>query len=365
MSAPITPVESLQGRFRIASTDHRRRSPFNARLLAAIADRPDVASILQAAPPEQQLPVLLLAAVHSLVLADASIELADWYPTTRSEPRTDDPFPAFVRVCQARNDELRAIVATRSTQTNEVGRCALFLPVLAELARERGPLALIDIGTSAGLNLRLDRYAYDYTGDGTGGGAWRVGDPSTVVVPCGVRGPAPLPSAIPMIAGRIGLDREPVDLADDDSIRWLMACIWPDQHDRFERLRNAIEIAREHPAAVITGDAVEGLRGAAAVVSGSGHPVVITSWVLNYLTPADRQRFVATLDEMGADSDLSWVALESPGLCPGMPFPAEVADSFLTHLLVGHWRAGRRTVRHLAECHPHGYWLRWNAADGQ
>lgn len=357
----MTPVASLQGRFRIASTDHRRRSPFNARLLAAIAERPDIASILQSAPPEQQLPVLLLAAVHWQVLTDPSIELADWYPTSRAEPRTDDPFPAFARLCRARDDELRAIVATRSTQTNEVGRCALFLPVLAELGHEVGPLALIDVGTSAGLNLRLDHYAYEFTGDD---GVRRAGGPSPVTLPCGVRGGAPIPEAVPVIGGRIGLDREPVDLADDDSVRWLMACVWPDQHDRFERLRSALEIARRHPVTLITGGAVDSFATAADAVAGTGHPVVITSWVLNYLSIDERERFVATLDAMGAETDLTWVALESPGLCRGVPFPDAFAGSFLTHLLVGRWRGGRRTVRHVAECHPHGYWMHWDAGDG-
>lgn len=361
MTASITPVESLQGRFRIASTDHRRRSPFNARLLAAIAERPDIAGILQSAPPEQQLPVLLLAAVHWLVLRDPSLELADWYPTTRSEPRDDDPFPAFARLCSTREDELRGIVASRSTQTNEVGRCALFLPVLARLAHEVGPLALVDVGTSAGLNLRLDRYAYEYATDGH---VRTTGGPAAVVLPCSVRGSAPIPDELPAIAGRVGVDREPVDLADDDSVRWLMACVWPDQHDRFERLRGAIGIAREHPVRVITGGAVDGLAIASDAVAGTGHPVVITSWVLNYLSHDERLRFVATLDAMGSSHDLSWVALESPGMCRGLPFPASVADSYLTHLLVGRWRDGQRTVRHLAECHPHGYWMRWDADGG-
>lgn len=363
----MTPVASLQGRFRIASTDQRRRSPFNARLLAAIAERPDIASILQAAPPEQQLPVLLLAAVHWQVLSDPSLELADWYPTTRAEPRTDDPFPAFARLCRDREDELRTIVATRSTQTNEVGRCALFLPVLEQLAGEAGPLALVDVGTSAGLNLRLDHYAYEFSrneGDDDDDVVRRVGGPSTVVLPCAVRGAAPIPEAIPVIGGRVGLDREPVDLDAGDDIRWLMACVWPDQQDRFERLRGAIEIARRHPVPVITGGAVDGLAAAADAVAAAGHPVVITSWVLNYLSVDERERFVATLDAMGADADLTWVALESPGLCRGVPFPDAVTGSFLTHLLVGRWRNGRRTVRHVAECHPHGYWMHWDPDDG-
>jgi hypothetical protein len=343
-------VDRLVTRFRIASTDQRRRSPFNARLLAGIADRPDIAALLQAAPDEQQLPVLLLAAVHSMVLAEPGVALAAWYPTVSERPRVDDPFPAFARFVTEREAEIRAIVGTRSTQTNEVGRCALFLPALARVEREAGRLGLVDIGTSAGLNLRLDRYAYDFDGR-------RVGGRSPVVLPCGVRGDIELPARIPTIGGRVGIDRSPVDLADDDQVRWLMACVWPDQHDRFERLRAAVGIAREHPVEVLVGEAHAALGPALTRLAPDEHPVVITSWVLNYLNDEERSAFVADLDRVGAERDLSWIALESPGLCRGVPFPSDVADSFLTHLLLVRWRGGGKTVAHLAECHPHGYWM--------
>lgn len=343
-------VDRLVARFRIASTDQRRRSPFNARLLAGVAERPDIASLLQAAPEEQQLPVLLLAAVHSVVLAEPDVELAAWYPTATDRPRTDDPFPAFARFVTERTDEIRQIVATRSTQTNEVGRCALFLPAVAEVEREVGRVGLVDVGTSAGLNLRLDLYAYDFDGVLLGG-------PSNVVLPCGVRGEIVLPHRMPTIGSRVGIDRSPVDAADADQVRWLMACVWPDQHDRFDRLRAALEIARAHPVDVIVGDAREQLGPALATLGPGDHPIVITSWVLNYLAGDERVAFVAELDRIGAERDLSWIALESPGLCRGVPYPAAVADSFLTHLLMVRWRDGVRTAHHIAECHPHGYWM--------
>lgn len=344
-------VGALLRRFEIAAEDQRRRSPFNTRLLRAIADRPDLAGILQAAPAEQQLPVLLLAAVHSIVLAEPELPLADWYPTVRDEPRSDDPFPEFARLCREREDELRAIVATHSTQTNEVGRCALFVPALSAVAAETGPLALVDVGTSAGLNLRLDRYRYEYDTGVT------VGAPSTVVLPCGVRGDVAIPTEVPAIAARTGIDRSPIDLADPEQVRWLMACVWPDQRDRFERLSAAIGIAIDHPAEVLTADAVDAIGPAIEHVGTEGHPTVLTSWVLNYLPEDRRAALLSELDRIGAEHDLSWVVLESPGMCRGIPFPPEVRGSFLTHLLLVRWRRGERSVIHLAECHPHGYWM--------
>jgi hypothetical protein len=346
-------VGALMRRFEIAAGEHRRRSPFNTQLLGAIAGRPDIAGILQAAPEEQQLPVLLLAAVHSIVLAEPTTPLADWYPTVRAEPRADDPFPEFARLCLDREDQLRAIVATHATQTNEVGRCALFVPALGLVADEVGPIGLVDIGASAGLNLRLDRYRYEYD-IGT-----VVGPASPVVLPCGVRGEVPVPAEVCVVGARIGVDRSPIDPSDADQVRWLMACVWPDQRDRFERLAAAIELAVAHPAEVLTGDAVALLDRAIGAVGPGGHPTVLTSWVLNYLPLARRTAFLAELDRIGAERDLSWVVLESPGLSRGVPFPGPVADSFLTHLLLVRWRSGVRTVTHLAECHPHGYWMRW------
>lgn len=342
-------------RFRISAEDQHKRSPFNARLCASIAEAPDIAGFLSSAEPEQQLPVLLLASVHSIVLAEPDIELAAWYPTVTATPRDDDAFPAFARLCRAREAEIRALVATRATQTNEVGRCSLFLPALDIVAEEVGTIGLADIGTSAGLNLQLDRYHYVYEPGGP------VGDPSPVTLRCGVRDGVPIPLEIPPIGERIGVDRSPIDLTDPDSVRWLMACVWPDQHDRFERLAAAIAVAAEHPADVIRGDAIASLDAAVERVGADAHPTVINSWVLNYLTPDDRLAYVAELDRIGSRRDLSWLFLESPGLAHGLPVPETIDRSFLTHLVLVRWRDGRRSVTHLAECHPHGYWLHWVA----
>ena len=350
---PESPVYTL--RFRISADDQHKRSPFNARLCAAIAESPDIAEFLSSAPAEQQLPVLLLASVHSIVLAEPELELAAWYPTVSAAPRDDDAFPAFARLCQAREPEIRSLIATRATQTNEVGRCSLFLPALDVLAAEVGTIGLADIGTSAGLNLQLDHYRYEYEPGGAVGGA------SPVTLRCSVRDGVPVPLAIPPIGARVGVDRSPIDLNDPDSVRWLMACVWPDQQDRFERLAAAIAVAADHPAEVIEGDAVGTLAAAIEHVGRDAHPTVLNSWVLNYLTPDERLAYVAELDRIGAERDISWLFLESPGLARGLPVPAEIERSFLSHLVLARWRGGLRSIVHLAECHPHGYWLRWAA----
>jgi hypothetical protein len=336
------------------------RAPFYARLAAGIAEDETLAGLLLHAPPAQRQPVLLFACVHDLLLsasdgdAAETHRLARYYPNLTARPTTDDPLPAFRRFCARHDAELTAMLATRSTQTNEIGRCALLLPAFGLLAAEVGPLAHLDVGASAGLNLLLDRYHYRYEPGGS------VGPESPIELECGTRGAVPVPTVMPVIAARLGIDRRPVDLADESAVRWLEACVWPDQTDRFERLRAALTLARREGIAVRVGDAVTDVGLLVESIASSGHPVVTNTWVLNYLSAAERAAYVHVLDAVGTHVDLSWIYLESPYLTPELPGPPGDAASDRTVLVLVRWRSGARTVDHLADTHPHGYWMHWN-----
>lgn len=349
-------VDGLATRFRDFAADHAARAPFVARMSAAIADDPGLVAILAEAPPEQRLPVLLLAAIHDRVLADPGSELAAWFPTVTAEPRTDDFERALHAHCRDGEAELRTVVRSRRVQTNEVGRCGVFVPAFAVLEREVGPLAWVDVGTSGGLTLLLDRFEYEYRPGGS------VGGRSTVRIGVDTRGSVPLPDSVPTIVDRIGLDRDPVDLRDPSRARWLRACVWPDQADRFERLAGAIGLATDHPVPIRVGDAVDDLAAAVDALDATGHPVVTNSWVLNYLEPTRRLEYVEELERIGRERDVSWVFAESPAEAVGLPFDESVAGRTITALVLVSWRAGRRTVQHLGIAHPHGYWLHWHDA---
>lgn len=354
----------LQDRFRAAAREHSARAPFHAHLCELIADEPEIAALLAAAPEEQQVPVLLLAAIHDRVLADPGCPLADWYPTVSAQPRHDDVRPALIEHCRAHAAELADVVASRTTQTNEVGRCAMLLPAFGLLNESVGPLAWVDVGASAGLNLHLDRFAYDYRPGGAEGGTvgGAVGGPSTVRLRIETRGRVPVPRAMPEIARRVGLDRAPVDLADPIEVRWLRACVWPDQADRLRRLDAAIDLARAEPVEVRCGDAVDDVAAIVGELASAGHPVVTTSWVLNYLPPSRRAGFVDTLDHLGREHDLSWIFAEAPREATGLPFDPSVAHLPTTVVTLVRWRGGRRHAEHLGIGHPHGYWLHWHDA---
>ena len=148
----------------------------------------------------------------------------------------------------------------------------------------------------------------------------------------------------------------PIDVRDDEAVRWLEACVWPDQAGRFERLVAAIAIARESPPDIRQGDAVANVGALIDEQSEHGHPLITTSWILNYL-PEDGQRsFVAELDKASTRHDLSWVVAESPAQTPGLPIPG---DEQITVISLVTWRNGKRVVRRLAIAHPHGSWLNW------
>jgi hypothetical protein len=176
---------------------------------------------------------------------------------------------------------------------------------------------------------------------------------------CSTRGKPTTTIGMPLIASSRGIDLQPIDVMDPADALWLQACCWPDQTDRFERLAAAVRVAQSHPPVITIGDATETIGAAVDEVSSVAHPAITTSWVLNYLGPADRNRFVARLDELGAETDISWVFAESPALTPELPHEATIADEHTTALGLVTWRNGERRVEHLATCHPHGYWLHW------
>lgn len=351
----------LAGRFHNMAVSSLPRAPLYSALSAGIARDPDLYRLLLHAPAPQRLPVLLFAAAHELLLQDPSHKLSEWYPNLTDQFRSPDDkdlvatFKGFV---SGRSAAIANSLAVRSTQTNEVGRCSILLPALGLLHEEVGPLGHIDVGASGGLNLLLDRYEYHYD-SGDGGASLQVGGPSSVVLRTATTGALPVPSVMPEIFSRCGVDRHPIDITDDSEARWLEACIWPDQPDRFHRLREAIAIAKEAPPEVLAGDAVTALQPTIEQVGRSAHPVVTNCWVLNYLTSQERVDYLAELDRIGSSRDLSWVYVEAPALIEGLPTGPVPKDPHRTVLSVARWRDGERTVEHLATCHPHGFWIQW------
>jgi hypothetical protein len=376
-------LDALAARFLLlADADFAGYSPAYDRIARAMAADPASLALVAGLTPVNRTPVLALAAVHHLVLADPGSALAAHY---RGEG-SGDVWPPFRSLLHERADEVRSLMASRSIQTNEVGRAAALLPGLATVLGVRAaagdgrPLALVEIGPSAGLNLVLDRFGVTYTGP-DGAAAAVAGDPSSVVqLRCELRGgtvppvpPAPLP-----IARREGLDLDPVDVTDDDACRWLAACLWPGAADRAARLAGAIAVAREDPPPLHRGDAVADLPGLLGPLPDDVVVVVVATWALGYLSKEGRLAVAAAVDELGRRRDIALLTAEAPQVTPWVPpVPASTlaattdgdgsAGGAGTSTVVGlhDWHRGEVRSRPLGVMHPHGRWLAWCDEEGR
>lgn len=320
-------------------------SPLYAHLARRIAVDAEMLALAAHAAPHQPASNLLFAAVHYLLFKTPDDPLTLFYADLARKPNTvDDPYPLFRAFCLERADEIIALVSTRRVQTNEVARCTFFLPAFSYVSQKLDgqPLALVEVGSSAGLLLNWDRYGYSYS-DGA-----RYGDIlSPVQLSCELRGETrpPLAAALPPIASRVGIDLHPNDVFDDDSMLWLLALVWPEQVARARRLESAIAIAREFPPVILEGDALELVPRVVAEIPPAQPVVLFHSFVLNQVSDELRTRYFEIVREQSAGRLLFDVAVE-PSVWP--------SQMVLTTL-----RDGTETQQTLATCDHHGRWLEW------
>ncbi|MCP9971689.1 DUF2332 domain-containing protein [Actinomadura madurae] len=237
-------------------------SPMYAELLTRAADDPGeaVADVLEGRTGPGFV-LGMLGTVHRLVLEGRVPELAAHYPTAGGTADPLEAWPAFRDVLAAHAAEIRDGLAD-PPQTNEVGRAApLVGGLLAVAEAARLPVRLLEIGASAGLNLRADRFRLLHE---TGS----YGPESPVVLPGAWRGLPPVDAPL-AIAERRGCDPHPLDAASAGARRRLLSYVWPDQTARVERLRAAFEVAAQVPAAVVRAGAAEFLDGLAPVRGSS------------------------------------------------------------------------------------------------
>lgn len=315
--------ERLAARYRrFAEVEARSRSPLYASIALGVAGNPFALEFLSALPEEKQQPNLLLAAVRYVC---GSAE--DW--------------PQFRDMLCANAPAIAAVMRTRRTQTNEPGRCATLLPVLAGLPQ---PLALLEVGASAGLCLLPDRYGYDY-----GGGRIEAPFADAPVFACEANAATPTPATLPRIVWRMGIDLAPIDVTDEAQTQWLETLVWHGQEYRLQHLRAAIIVARRDPPAVLRGDLLTDLTACARAAPSDATLVVFHSAVLAYVADADaREAFARTVRQVGA----VWISNEAPGVWPS------IRD-----------RVGRRGPsgafllavdgRPVAWTDAHGAWIEW------
>ncbi|WP_431049554.1 DUF2332 domain-containing protein [Roseateles sp. L2-2] len=353
---------------RFAETDGRD-DPLYAAFATIIGADPALMALLLDAPATQRKPVLLLAALHDRILAGEPHPLAAYYASVGGTRAPDGDLAALLRDFIRREDAaLRALIRTRTTQTNETGRCAVLRPVLQALATRLGgtedqpvELALFEFGCSAGLLLGVDRHAYDDGVETTPGE--RPDAPLIATTWRGERPAALLGAPRWRASRRMGVDLQPIDPADEAAARWLRACLWPGDAARRERLDRALADARRHPVPLLrTEDGLAALERWMDELPAGVTPVIFNVWVLAYFDAASFKTHVERIGRMVRERGLAWISGEVGKLAPmasppGCPVGESPGSGTLWTL---QWRDGGKVrTDPLAWSHPHGRWIEW------
>ena len=298
--------------------ENNQGAPTHSSLLAHAADDIlaggpawEVLSGQENLPRGSALALRFMGAVHRLVLRGKAPELARFYRSVGGNEGPEGAWPSFREVLTAHTEELREEV-TRPVQTNEVGRAAALVGGFLNVAeRFRLPLRILELGTSAGLNLRWDHFHYEARGA-------RWGPPDSPVRLCEFDAPpAPPFDVAATVAGRRGCDRNPLDATSEEDRITLLSFVWCDQAWRIRRLRAALEVAAQVPASVDRANAPDWLGQQLADDTPGVATVVFHSIFMQYLAEEDRERVLATLEDAGArakdSTPLAWLRMEPAG----------------------------------------------------
>jgi len=328
-------------------------SPMYAELLGRLADDIDARGVTAEVlagheddPGPSALALRLVGTVHRLVLERRAGDLATCYPSVGGTWDLATAWPLLQRLLRERGAEIRAGLES-APQTNEIGRAAALTGGLLRIGEvHRLPVRLREIGSSGGLNLNADRFAYLDDGrvvQGPGHSPVRLED-------CW-RGRPVVPWPDLAVVERLGSDLAPVDATTTDGRLTLTSYVWPDQRERLERLRAAFAVAAEHPVEVRPVDAVSFVRD---VELREGTTTVLWHSVMwQYLTKEDQAAVTARVETLGAAaterSPFAHLAAEPARRTPG------AAHEFLVVLRL--WPGGERRV--IGVMAPHGVPTTW------
>lgn len=321
-----------------------------ARIVAGIAgllDRPEPGAFIErirnwpgATPLADAVPLRSAGALHGLHLSGRAPELAPLY---RGEPADDLAVLAeAIRVHEA----FLMPWLDRPPQTNEAGRSANFIAAMLWLADRGLPprFECLEIGSSAGINLMIDRYRYDL------GGVIVGPDDAVMTFVPEWRGPPPPGRHIEIVSLK-GCDVAPLDLTDPAQALRLKSYVWPEHGVRFERIEAAIAAASVRPPDLVKMNAADFVEQQLARPQGEGMTrVLMHSIVWQYVPEDQQQRITRAMEVYGRqappDRALAWIALEAD-------------RTLLRHgLTVRYWPGGEQP-RLVTAAHAHGAWVEW------
>lgn len=265
-------------------------SPTLQRWAEVIAEDSALLALLAPLPPGKQQPNLVFAA-------------ARWHG---ARPGDED---SLRELLTTQWTTVEATIRARATQTNEAARCAA---ILLGLQFVPGPVALLEIGAAAGLCLIPDQYSYTFSGDAR---LDPVSGPSPVFIDIHLGDGIKPPATMPDISWRAGLDPNPLNPADPDTLAWLQTLIWPEHEARRTRLTAAAALAAEHHVRVSAGDLRTDLGALVAAAPSNATLVITHSATLAYLDEPARQEAVEHIERLGAHR----ISFEARGVDPAVP----------------------------------------------
>lgn len=290
----------------------------------------------------QPIPNLLFGAVHYLLLKGKDHELKEYYPSMVVEAKAyNESFISFKDFCLVHKNELIGILQTKLVQTNEVRRCAYLYPAFSFIYEKTNkPLALIEIGTSAGLQLLWDKYSYSYNADEV------VGTKnSKLSITTEVKGdntPFLYPTP-PPISTRIGIDLNIVDLNDQEEYVWLKSLIWTEHKERLEMFERAASYIKDYPVQLIEGDGVALLSEIVENVPVDSTICIFHTHVANQMSQETRNSLLNTVESIGMKREVFHMY-------------NNIQDRDL-HL--DYYLKGIEYKQTIAETDGHGKWFKW------
>jgi hypothetical protein len=321
--------------------------PFYTALVGRFEEDDLALSLLAGVRVEQRNPMLILAALQYAGLRGHPV-LGPLYDEIRHE-QLEDPTGAADRVVQVLHDTPDVVrdELWRSTQTNEPGRSAVLQAVISDLAREqRSPISVIEVGTSAGINLHFDQFPVRSRDDG---------NPLTLV--CDDLTPIDRTRPLPPVRQRVGIDPHPLDLSDEDDRLWLKSCLWPEQRRRHERFDAIVAARPTWPlTTTLKGTVKQRLNDALSITDGDATlRVIFNTWVAFYFSTDERHDYFSELARRCRDDDVAWISIESSMIkIPGVEMDEAAHHRAASQIVVT--RPGSLSER-WGWCHAHGRWL--------
>ncbi|WP_054028453.1 DUF2332 domain-containing protein [Bacillus sp. FJAT-28004] len=332
----------LSERFKVFATECKGSSRLYEQLSLAIAADDELLHIASYCGEGQPVPNLFFAAVHYLLLKGTDHELQEFYGSLVDHPReAEAAFPYFRLFCLQHNNEIIPIVQSKLVQTNEVRRCAYLYPAFCSMYEKiKKPLALIEIGTSAGLQLIWDKYGYQYNT------SERYGNiDAELVLHSKVHGdirPYLLKHSPPVIA-RIGIDLHVNNLEDPEDNLWLKSLIWPEHNERIVNFEKAGACLRGQSIELIQGNGVKRLAEIASKITEDGVIGVFHTHVANQMTHEDKVELTDRIKKIGQERDIFHL----------------YNNMWDSNLHLDYYLDGKEYKETVAETDGHGRWFHW------